>query len=215
MGDQVMGLKSRDPDSNVVSSPPFAYVLGYDHQMRKEMVKLMNEGVEMVAALEKARKDVNVKERYCITPSSMSALTAVYRAGGSDPGRLRGSHGQCGLYPRGRTEDGRARKAKAKERGRARGTRASSSTVIRQTAGRSATAGTVRRSDAGTTAAGCTAVRSETTPTTCVSSTRAPARRRRRRTLQALGVVRGLDRKWLGRRLPLHRSRQPQQGARA
>ena len=77
MGDQVMGLKSRDPDGAVVSSPPFSYVLAYDHQMRKEMVKQMNEGEDLVAALERARKDVNIKERYFITPASMSALTSV------------------------------------------------------------------------------------------------------------------------------------------
>lgn len=59
-----------------MASPPFAYVLAYEHQMRKETVKLLNDGEEIVAALEKARKDVNIKERFFITPASMSALTA-------------------------------------------------------------------------------------------------------------------------------------------
>ena len=95
LGRQVAGLKAKDPDGNVVSMPPFTYVLAYDHQVRKEMAKLMNEGKDIVTALDTARKDVTIRERYFITPASMSALTSS-QSRWKDPGRHNAEHGMAG-----------------------------------------------------------------------------------------------------------------------
>ena len=77
MGDQVMNLKSEDEKGSVVSTPTLKLVLSYEHQIRKEMVKKMNSGVRQKQALEEARKDVSIKERYLLTPMSINALTAM------------------------------------------------------------------------------------------------------------------------------------------
>jgi hypothetical protein len=77
LGDQVMGLRAKNEDGSIASSPSFALVLSYDHQIRKETMKLMNDGMGMPAALEKARKDVALKERFFVTPASLNALTSV------------------------------------------------------------------------------------------------------------------------------------------
>ena len=83
LGDQVMGLRSTDEEGKVVSTPTLKLVLSYEHQIRKEVTKKMNEGHAMKAALESARKDITVKERYFHTPASMNALTAMGGAGRS------------------------------------------------------------------------------------------------------------------------------------
>eukprot|EP00435_Cladocopium_sp_Y103_P023727 s652_g5.t1 len=77
MGDQVMGMKSEDENGAVVSTPTLKLVLSYEHQVRKEMVKKMNSGVRMKKALEDARRDVAIKERYLLTPMSVNAVTAM------------------------------------------------------------------------------------------------------------------------------------------
>ena len=43
LGDQVMGLKSEDEDGKKISSPTIKLVLSYEHQIRKEVVKKMND----------------------------------------------------------------------------------------------------------------------------------------------------------------------------
>ena len=74
LGDQVYGLKAKDEQGNTVSSPAFSLILHYEHQVRKEMVRLLNEGNPLHTALEEARKDGVVKERFFLTPAAMSAL---------------------------------------------------------------------------------------------------------------------------------------------
>lgn len=76
LSDQVMGLKAEDEDGNKISSPSLKLVLSYEHQVRKEMVKKINDGVKVQDALLASRKDVNIKERYFLTPAAMNALTA-------------------------------------------------------------------------------------------------------------------------------------------
>ena len=80
MGDQVMNLKAEDEKGAVVSTPTLKLVLSYEHQIRKEMVRKMNSGVRQKQALEEARKDVSIKERYLLTPMSVSAITAMQPA---------------------------------------------------------------------------------------------------------------------------------------
>ena len=85
LSDQVMGLKAEDEEGNKVSSPSLKLVLSYEHQIRKEMVKRINEGVKVQEALLAARKDVNIKERYFLTPAAMNALTAQKRERSRSP----------------------------------------------------------------------------------------------------------------------------------
>ena len=80
MGDQVMNLKSEDEKGSGVSAPTLKLVLSYEHQVRKEMVKKMNAGVRQKQALEEARKDVSIRERYLLTPMSINALSSMQPA---------------------------------------------------------------------------------------------------------------------------------------
>ena len=77
LGDQVMNLKSEDENGTVVSTPTLKLALSYEHQIRKEMVKKMNSGVAVKQALEQARKDVSIKERFLLTPMSLNAMTSM------------------------------------------------------------------------------------------------------------------------------------------
>ena len=78
LGDQVYNLKSEDEHGSVVSTPTLKLVLSYEHQLRKEVTKRMNSGTQMKQALEDVRKDTSIKERYLLTPMSLSALTAMH-----------------------------------------------------------------------------------------------------------------------------------------
>ena len=109
LGDQVYGLKAKDEQGNTVSTPAFSLILHYEHQVRKEMVRLLNEGNSLHTALEEARKDGVVKERFFLTPAAMSALANAqknedhsYRSrsprgghrGWHDKGQDRGGYGK-------------------------------------------------------------------------------------------------------------------------
>ncbi len=72
-----MGLRAKDEEGSVISSPSLELVLSYEFQIRKQMVKLMNEGEVMREALDQAMKDGVVKERFFLTPAAYSALTAM------------------------------------------------------------------------------------------------------------------------------------------
>ena len=78
-----MGLRAKDSKGEIVSSPTLDLVLTYDYQVRKLMVKLMNDGVEMSRALEQAMGDTTVKERFFLTPAALDAAAQSAR----DPGR--------------------------------------------------------------------------------------------------------------------------------
>jgi len=70
-----------------MSSPSLELVLSYDFQVRKAMTKAMNEGVNMVKALEDAMKDTTVKERYFLTPAAMGAAGKESRQKSRSPRR--------------------------------------------------------------------------------------------------------------------------------
>ena len=72
-----MGLRAKDEEGAVISAPSLDLVLSYEFQIRKQMVKLMNEGETMREALDQAMKDGVVKERFFLTPAAYSALTAM------------------------------------------------------------------------------------------------------------------------------------------
>ena len=79
LGEHVLGLEAKDDAGLVVSKPTFKSVLHYEHQVRKEMIRLTNEGHKMGDALEAARKDTVIKERHFITPTSLAALVVAQK----------------------------------------------------------------------------------------------------------------------------------------
>lgn len=87
LGEHCYGLKARNERDEAVSAPSLELVLSYDFQVRKKMVKMMNEGMDLVAALDGAMQDGTVKERYFLTPAAMNA--AASRAPSPPKGNLR------------------------------------------------------------------------------------------------------------------------------
>lgn len=107
LGDHVWGLKAKNKDGEVVSSPDFGLVLAYDYQMRRSVTKQVNEGVAMAAALKIAMGDTVIKERYFITPNVFNQVGVVaeghrsrsprdYRDGAVDAWRPWGTKGDKG-----------------------------------------------------------------------------------------------------------------------
>eukprot|EP00435_Cladocopium_sp_Y103_P060309 s382_g22.t1 len=63
--------RAKNSKGEVVSSPSLELVLSYEFQVRKQMVRLMNENHEMTEALDLAMRDTTVKERYFLTPEDV------------------------------------------------------------------------------------------------------------------------------------------------
>ena len=82
LGEHVLGLKARDPDGNVVASPEFSLVLAYDFQIRRQMVRLTNEGT---------MTDTVIKERYFITPNVYNQLAQRPEFKRKSKGKAKGS----------------------------------------------------------------------------------------------------------------------------
>ena len=68
-----MGLKAKDASGEVVAAPTLELVLSYDYQVRKYMSKAMNEGTQMIRALEDRMKDTSTK---FLTPATLEAASA-------------------------------------------------------------------------------------------------------------------------------------------
>ena len=77
LGDHVLGLKARDKDGQVIATPDFDLMLSYDYQIRRQMVKLVNEGATMEEALKEAMTDTTIKERHFLTPNVYSQVTST------------------------------------------------------------------------------------------------------------------------------------------
>ena len=76
LGEHVYGLKATNKDGESVATPELATVLGYDYQMRRYMVRYVNEGQPMVEALKKVMEDPALKERHFITPNVMAMMNS-------------------------------------------------------------------------------------------------------------------------------------------
>eukprot|EP00435_Cladocopium_sp_Y103_P029829 s306_g7.t1 len=76
LGEHVMQLHAKDSKGEIVATPSLDLVLSYEYQIRKLMVKYVNDGVEMVKALEDAMGDPTVKERYFLTPAALDAAVS-------------------------------------------------------------------------------------------------------------------------------------------
>eukprot|EP00438_Fugacium_kawagutii_P021416 Skav230574 [mRNA] locus=scaffold971:156334:157617:- [translate_table: standard] len=114
LGEHVMGLKSTSPSGEVVSSPGLALVLTYEYQVRKYMMKKVNDGMTMVDAMEEAMKDTTTKERYFLTPAALGAVSRAERPKSRSPRRDEDD------YRRDRGRD-KGRKGSGKSKGKGKG----------------------------------------------------------------------------------------------
>lgn len=76
LGEHVLGLKATNKDGDPVATPELETVLNYDFQLRRQMVKLINEGSTMIDALEAVRADPGLKERHFVTPHVMTMMAS-------------------------------------------------------------------------------------------------------------------------------------------
>ena len=81
-----------------MSSPPFEQVLVYEYQLRKSMMKGLNEGKRLESALELAMADLVLKEHYFVMPCALSAVgqASSCQAKGRERSRSRGRQGGLG-----------------------------------------------------------------------------------------------------------------------
>ena len=77
LGEHVLGLKARNKDGEVIATPDFDLMLSYDYQVRRQMVKLVNEGATMAEGLKEAMTDTTIKERHFLTPNVYSQVTST------------------------------------------------------------------------------------------------------------------------------------------
>jgi len=74
LGEFVYGLVARDEEGHTIASPPWSLVLSYEHAVRKQATRLVNqEGRNWTVALKEAWKDGTVKERHFTTPLALYA----------------------------------------------------------------------------------------------------------------------------------------------
>ena len=75
LGEHVLALKAKNARGEIVATPSLELVLNYEYQVRKLMVRAMNEGKPITEALEEAMRDTTTKERYFLTPAALEAVT--------------------------------------------------------------------------------------------------------------------------------------------
>lgn len=78
LGEHVLGLKAKGKDGETVATPEFDLVLSYDFQIRRHMVKMVNEGRLMHEALRESMLDTTIKERYFLTPNVYSQVAVSH-----------------------------------------------------------------------------------------------------------------------------------------
>jgi hypothetical protein len=72
LGERVFGLRIAGAGSDIL--PEWATILSYEHELRKEAVRLVQyEGLDIAAALLAARKDVEIRER-CFTAPCLAGM---------------------------------------------------------------------------------------------------------------------------------------------
>ena len=77
LGEDVMQLEATGADGKPLHKPDWSLVLSYELQLRKRMSRLVTyEGLTIGRGLLMARQDVEVKNRYFVTPLSFAAATA-------------------------------------------------------------------------------------------------------------------------------------------
>jgi hypothetical protein len=78
LNEEVAGLEARGADGRLLHKADWNLVLSFEYQIRREAVRLiLYEQITLGAALERARKDMQLKERYFTTPLGFSALASL------------------------------------------------------------------------------------------------------------------------------------------
>ena len=89
LGDQVRKLVCKDDTGRVIKRPSWPLILSYCHQLRKKALRLVEEGLnDIAAAYESARKDSVTRDRYFLTPLQVQRASSRSRS----PPRLAGDH---------------------------------------------------------------------------------------------------------------------------
>ena len=86
LGPQGWGLQTSDANGQVVAAPSWKGILHWEHELRKEAAKRMNQGTPFGAALREATKDTELRMRYLLQPiavSSAADAVARYGSGGA------------------------------------------------------------------------------------------------------------------------------------
>lgn len=115
LGEQVWGLEAKDEADRTVSKPSWKLLLSYQFQLLKAALRLVNDGAKLGDSLEKAAKDINLKERYFLTPMSVQALSGAM---GSRVTRSRSPRRQPGNWKQLQGKGGKGSKAKGKDGGK-------------------------------------------------------------------------------------------------
>ena len=122
LGEHVLGLKARNKEGEVIATPEFDLMLSYDYQIRRQMVKLVNEGATMAEALKEAMTDTTIKERHFLTPnvysqvsSTASASRGDYQRSRSPPWRRASWNSDSYEQPKGKGKSKKGGKGKSKK----------------------------------------------------------------------------------------------------
>ena len=79
-GPRVWGMATLGSDDKATSTPTTDHVMRYDFRLRKKMADLMNEGFDIAAAIEMAKKDDELRQVYFISPVSLDIHSAASKA---------------------------------------------------------------------------------------------------------------------------------------
>ena len=90
LGEHVFGLKAKNQCGDTIATPEFSLLLSYDFQVRRQAIRLVNEGAVLHDALKTAMLDTTTKERYFLTPNVYSQVALCARM---DPPRSRSPKG--------------------------------------------------------------------------------------------------------------------------
>jgi len=116
LGEQVAAYKTAS--GGVEYSPSWEIVLSYEHQLRKlACKKVLFEDKDIATALNESLQDLQVKERYFITPLAVSAASSSSSSGGpsrAKAGDWRSEPYDSGKGAKNRKGDGKGGKSKSK-----------------------------------------------------------------------------------------------------
>ena len=73
LGENILGFKSEDENGNVAAEVSWPYFLRYEHEIRKQAIKWVNNGTcSLVEGLRRARTDAELRMKFLITPLSVN-----------------------------------------------------------------------------------------------------------------------------------------------
>lgn len=85
-----LASKQKNQCGDTIATPEFSLLLSYDFQVRRQAIRLVNEGAVLHDALKTAMLDTTTKERYFLTPNVYSQVALGARM---DPPRSRSPKG--------------------------------------------------------------------------------------------------------------------------